>query len=74
MPHDSFDPEYVFSHHDATPAKLAHYDALHSGAKAFASILLEHVPDCSDRLAALNLLREATMLACAAVSLDGKLK
>jgi hypothetical protein len=74
MPHDSFDPEYVFSHHDATPTKLAHYDALHAGAKAFASIILAHVPDCSDRLTALQLLREATMLACAAVSLDGRLK
>jgi hypothetical protein len=74
MSHDNFDPEYVFSHHDATPAKLAHFEALHAGAKTFARILLEHVPECSDRVAALRLLREATMLACAAVSLDGRLK
>ena len=74
MPNESFDPEYVFSHHEATPAKLAHYEALHVGAKEFARVILEHVPDCTDRLAALRLLREASMLACAAVALDGRLK
>jgi hypothetical protein len=74
MPHDSFDPEYVFSHHAATPAKLARYEALHTSAKQFARVILEEVPECADRLAALRLLREAAMLACAAVSLDGRLK
>ena len=70
----NFDPEYVFSHHPSTPEKLAHYDAIHVGAKRFAEVLLEHVPDCSDRVAVLRLLREASMLACAAVSLEGRLK
>ena len=74
MSHADFDPEYVFSHHHATPEKLAHYEAIHDAAKHFAECLLEHVPDCSDRNAALRLLREASMIACAAVSLDGRLK
>jgi hypothetical protein len=69
-----FDPEYVFSHHHATPEKVEHYERIHEGAKAFAQILLDHVPDCSDRNAALRLLREASMMACAAVSLEGRLK
>lgn len=69
-----FDPEYVFSHHHATPQKLLDYEAIHAGAKRFAEVILEHVPECSDRVAALRLLRESTMLACAAVSLDGRLK
>jgi hypothetical protein len=73
MTHD-FDPDYVFSHHPATPAKLARYDAIHGGAKHFAKVVLENVPECSDRLAVLRLLREASMLACAAVSLDGRLR
>lgn len=73
MTHD-FDPDYVFSHHHATPEKLAHFDAIHVGAKQFAKMVLEHVPECSDRLAVLRLLREATMLACAAVSLEGRYK
>ena len=73
MPHDKFDPEYVFSHHAPTPKKLADYDAIHVGAKQFAKIVLDHVPECDDRLAVLRLLREASMLACAAVSLEGRL-
>ena len=74
MTHGDFDPEYVFSHHAATPKKLADYEALHVGAKQFAQVVLDHVPECSDRLAVLRLLREASMLACAAVSLEGRLK
>ncbi len=74
MPHDSFDPEYVFSHHHATPEKLAHFAAIHESAKSFANVILKHVPECDDRLAVLRLLREASMLACSAVSLDGRLK
>jgi hypothetical protein len=74
MDHDNFDPEYVFSHHHATPEKVAHYDALHAGAKQFAKVILDHVPEFSDRLAVLRLLREASMLACAAISLEGRFK
>ena len=69
-----FDPEYVFSHHHATPEKLKQYDAIHAAAKAFADVLLANVPPCSDRNASLRLLREATMMACAAIALDGRLK
>jgi hypothetical protein len=69
-----FDPEYVFSHHPATPDKLAKYDAVHRGAKEFAQIILANVPQSTDRSAALQLLREAAMTACAAIALDGRLK
>jgi hypothetical protein len=68
-----FDPDYVFTHHPATPAKLASYDAIHDGAKRFAEVLIAHCPDCDDRVAALRLVRESAMIACAAVSLDGRL-
>lgn len=74
MSHGDFDPSYVFSHHSATPDKLAHYDAIHAGAKRFAEVILEQVPEGSDRTAVLQLLREASMLACAAISLEGRLK
>lgn len=73
MSASDFDPDYVFSHHPPTPQKLADYEAIHAGARAFAEVLLEHVPACSDRSAALRLLREASMLACAAVTLEGRL-
>jgi hypothetical protein len=68
-----FDPEYVFSHHHATPEKLAHYDAIHDGAKRFAQVILAHTPAGEDRDTALRLLRESAMIACSAVALDGKL-
>jgi hypothetical protein len=68
-----FDPEYVFSHHSATPAKLADYDAIHAGAKKFAEIVLAHTPAGEDQATALRLLRESAMVACAAVALDGRL-
>jgi hypothetical protein len=72
--HDKFDPDYVFSHHHATPEKLAKYEAIHGAAKNFAKIVLEQVPECDDRFETLQLLREAAMLACAAVTLEGRLK
>lgn len=68
-----FDPEYVFSHHHATPEKLAAYDAIHAGATRFAEVLIANTPPCEDRAAALRLLRESAMIACAAVALDGRL-
>jgi hypothetical protein len=74
MSEGQFDPEYVFTHHHATPKKLADYEAIHAGAKKFAQVVLEHVPECEDRHEVLRLLREASMLACAAVTLEGRLK
>ncbi len=73
MSHPNFDPEYVFSHHHATPEKLAHYQAIHEGAKRFAQILIDHTPASPDQDSALQLLRETSMIACQAVSLDGRL-
>jgi len=69
-----FDPTYVFEHHSPTPEKLAHYGALHDAARIFAQVILQHTPPSEDQSAALRLLREATMTACASVALDGRLK
>ena len=69
-----FDLEYVFSHHHATPEKLKTYELIHESAKQFAKVIIERVPDGADRTTALRLLREASMMACAGVSLDGRLK
>jgi hypothetical protein len=68
-----FDPEYVFSHHPATPAKLADYQAIHEGAKRFAEVILAHTPAGDDQATALRLLRESAMMACAGIALDGRL-
>jgi hypothetical protein len=74
MKHPDFDPAYVFSHHAPTPDKLAHYEAIHVAAKHFAEVILTHTPASSDQSAALRLLREAAMMANAAVALEGRLK
>ena len=74
MSYAEFDPEYVFSHHSASPEKLKSYAAIHESAKQLARVILESVPEGSDRHQALRLLREASMMACSGVSLDGKLK
>jgi hypothetical protein len=74
MRHPDFDPEYVFSHHAPTPGKLADHDAIHAAAKQFAATILAHTPPCSDQSTALRLLREAAMMANAAIALDGRLK
>jgi hypothetical protein len=74
MNHLEFDPEYVFSHHNPTPEKLADYEAIHAGAKRFAEVILAHTPASGDRNSALRLLREAAMMANAAIALDGRLK
>jgi hypothetical protein len=68
-----FDPDYVFSHHHATPEKLAKYEAIHAAAKHLAKSVLENVPDGDDRFLVLQLVREASMLACSAISLEGRL-
>jgi hypothetical protein len=73
MSHPEFDPEYVFSHHHANPEQLAHYNAIHEGAKRFAAVLIDHTPRCADLMTALQLLREASMIACAAIALEGRL-
>ena len=73
MSHPDFDPSYVFFHHPPTPAKVAHYDAIHEGALRFAEVILAHTPRSSDQASALRLLRESTMMANAAVALDGRL-
>ena len=74
MTHPEFDPEYVFTHHTPTPDQIAHYEAIHAAAKRFASVILANTPPSDDQDAALRLLREATMIANAAIALEGRLK
>jgi hypothetical protein len=73
MSHPDFDPAYVFSHHAQTPEKRVHFDAIHAAALTFAEVILAHTPRSSDQVAALRLLRESTMMANAAIALDGRL-
>jgi hypothetical protein len=69
-----FDPEYVFSHHPANAQQLTAFAEIHESAKQFANVILARVPEGVDRVTALRLLRESSMMACAGVSLQGRLK
>jgi len=67
-----FDPDYVFSHHKPSPDKLQHYEAIHAAAQRFAEAILAHTPAGEDQSAVLRGIRQAMMLACSSVALDGK--
>ena len=71
---EDFDHDYVFAHHSATPEKLKQYELVHASARQFARVILDNVPASNDRVAAMQMVREASMMACAAISLDGRLK
>jgi hypothetical protein len=63
--------EKFFTYQSPTPEQLAHLADVREGAKAFAKILLRHVPAGADRTAAIRKLREAVMTANAAIVLNG---
>lgn len=61
----------VFTYHSPTPEQQAKYSVLRYAAGDFAKVILDNVPACADRAAALRHVREAMMTANAAVALDG---
>jgi hypothetical protein len=61
----------LFSYHPPTPNTLPKYAAINQAAKNFAEVVLQNCPRCSDRSAAIELIRTARMTANAAVALDG---
>jgi hypothetical protein len=61
-----------FMHHPPTPEQLAAYNDLRTGAKAFAELINNHVPDSADKTAAIRKLRECVMTANAAIACGGK--
>lgn len=64
------DVDTIFTYHPPHPDQVPKYTAIRDGAKAFAAILMEHVPECADRTDAIRKLREVVMTANAAVALD----
>ena len=63
--------DFLFTFHD-NPDKTPHYIEIREAAKTFAKVLVRHVPQCGDRLTAVQKIREAVMFANAAVALDGR--
>jgi len=60
----------VFSYHAPKGDQPARYEKLRAAAKVFAQAVLECAPDCADRSAALRHVREAVMVANAAIALE----
>jgi hypothetical protein len=61
----------LFSYHPPNNTTLPKYGAINQAAKNFAEVVLQNCPRCSDRSAAIELIRTARMTANAAVALDG---
>ena len=60
-----------FRYHSPTADQIPRYQTVRDTAKSLAHVLLEHVPPCADRTAALRKLRECVMTANAAIACDG---
>lgn len=62
----------IFSYHAPKGDQPARYEAIRAKARELAHIILDNVPSCADRSSALRKLREAVMVANAAIALEGK--
>jgi hypothetical protein len=61
----------LFSYQPPTPRTLPKFQAINQAAKNFAEVIAQNCPDGGDRYIAIQKIREARMLANAAISLDG---
>lgn len=59
-----------FSYHKPFGSQAARYELIRTKAKELAIVLLENVPQCADRTAAVRKLREAVMTANAAIAIN----
>lgn len=69
-----FDLDHIFAFHPQREGDPAKYKAIRSAAKAFAKAIIENTPPSADQSDALRKVREAVMVANAAVALDGRLQ
>lgn len=67
------DLDHIFRYHSPRPDQLPKYKAIRDTGKFFAQCILDNVPNCADRTAAIRKIREAVMTANAAIALGGRL-
>jgi len=70
MPRDPLDE--FFRYHPPTPEDLPKYAAINQAAKNFAEVVRANCPDSADYRDAIRKIREARMIANAAVALKGR--
>lgn len=62
---------HIFTYHAPEGDQPRQYEALREAAKEFAQCIMDVVPPCADRSAAIRKVREAVMTANAAIALKG---
>jgi hypothetical protein len=62
--------EKEFTYHAPTPEEVERMTAIRIAAKVLAETILDNVPDCADRSAAMRKIREVSMTANAAIVLN----
>lgn len=60
----------LFTYHPPRPGQAERYSKIREAALAFAQVVVDNVPKCADRSAAIRKIREANMTANAAIALE----
>ena len=71
MPVTKANVREVFTYHTPSPEQVEKMERIREAAIILATVILDTVPDCADKSAALRQIREARMTANAAIVLNG---
>lgn len=69
---DELEVMHIFTYHAPTPDEVKRMEQIRLAARRLATVLVQNVPSCADRSAALRKLRECSMTANAAIVLNRK--
>jgi hypothetical protein len=62
----------LFTYHQPTPEQIPKYEAIRAGARVFAKILRDNVPEGADQASAIRHVREAVWTANGGIATDGR--
>jgi hypothetical protein len=68
-----FDLDHIFTYHAPGNEDIERYQKIRDSAKEFARTVIENCPSSADKTVAIRRIREAVMIANAAIALDGRL-
>lgn len=61
----------IFTYHAPEPDQIPKYNAIRDAAYEFAKVIVANTPKCADQSVAIRHIREASMVANAAIALKG---
>lgn len=70
---NEFDLDNIFTYHAPTSEQIEQYQAIRDAAKSFAQVVVYNSPKSADQSVAIRKIREAVMIANAAIALEGNL-